>query len=98
MTTSVKTSKIKSNQANKIKYKIPLSEHFQNPIGKIIERGKIDTPIIQIHDRSLSCLGTDRSIKSGGGKLIIWTSILYFMNHVKDYSLLNNNTIRPIMM
>jgi hypothetical protein len=26
------------------------------------------------------------------------TSILYFMNHVKDYSLLNNNTIRPIMM
>jgi hypothetical protein len=44
---------------------------FQNPIGKIIERGKIDTPIIQIHDRSLSCLGTDRSIKSGGVKLTI---------------------------
>ena len=33
---------------------------------KIVERGKIDTPNTQIHDRSLSCLGTGTSIKSGG--------------------------------
>jgi len=38
----------------------------------IAERGKINTPNTQIHDRSLS-LGTDTSIKSGGFKLILWT-------------------------
>ena len=32
----------------------------------IIERGKIDTPNIQIHDRLLSYLGTYTSIKSDG--------------------------------
>jgi hypothetical protein len=49
-----------------------LSENFQNPIAKIIERDKIDTPNTQIHDRSLSCLGTGTSIKSGRVKLILW--------------------------
>jgi len=37
---------------------------------KIAERGKINTPDTQIHDRSLSCL--DSSIKSDGVKLVIW--------------------------
>jgi hypothetical protein len=38
---------------------------------KIIERGKIDTPNIQIHDRSLSWISTGISIKSGGVKLVL---------------------------
>jgi hypothetical protein len=39
---------------------------------KSVERDKIDTPNIQVHDRSLSWLGTDTSIKSGGDKLVLW--------------------------
>ena len=35
----------------------------------ITECGKIDTPYTYIHDRSLSYLGTDTSIKSDGIKL-----------------------------
>jgi len=42
---------------------------------KILERGKIDTSNTQIHDRSLSLLGTDTSIKSGGVKLVVLTQI-----------------------
>ena len=38
---------------------------------KIVARDKIDTPNTQIHDNSLSCLGTGTSIKSGGVKLIL---------------------------
>ena len=37
----------------------------------IVERGRIDTPDTQIHDRSLSWLCTGTSIKSGGAKLIL---------------------------
>ena len=33
---------------------------------KIVERAKIDAPDIQMHDRSLSWLDTNTSIKSGG--------------------------------
>lgn len=40
---------------------------------KIVERGKIDTSITQINDRSLSGLGKGTSIKSGGFKLVLWT-------------------------
>ena len=36
---------------------------------KIVGRGTIDTPNIQIHDFSLSWLGTGTSIKSGWVKL-----------------------------
>jgi len=32
---------------------------------KIVERGQIDTPYTQIHDRSLSWFGTGTSIKIG---------------------------------
>ena len=32
---------------------------------KIVERGKMYTPNIKIHDRPLSCLGTGASIKGG---------------------------------
>jgi hypothetical protein len=38
---------------------------------KIVERGKIDTCNTHIHDRSLSWLDTDTSIKSGGLKLAL---------------------------
>jgi hypothetical protein len=37
---------------------------------KMTERGKIDTPNTQIHDRSLSWLGTGTSIKRGGVMLV----------------------------
>ena len=40
---------------------------------KITERGKIDTFSTHIHDRSLSWLGTNTSIKSGGVILVLWT-------------------------
>jgi hypothetical protein len=42
---------------------------------KILERGKIYTSNTQIHDRSLSFLGTDTSIKSGGVKLAAYAQI-----------------------
>ena len=35
-------------------------------------RGKIDTPNIQIHDHQLFWLGTDTSIKVEGVKLVLW--------------------------
>jgi hypothetical protein len=35
----------------------------------LTESGKFDNPNSQIHDRSLSCLGTDTSIKRGRVKL-----------------------------
>ena len=38
---------------------------------KIVDRDKIDTPNIQIHDRSLSWISTGTSIKSGGVKLVL---------------------------
>jgi hypothetical protein len=37
--------------------------------GKIAERGKIDSPYTQIHDHSLSWLGTGTTIKSGRVKV-----------------------------
>jgi hypothetical protein len=38
--------------------------------NRIVERNKIDTTNTQIHNRSLSWLGTGTAIKSGGVKLI----------------------------
>ena len=42
-----------------------------NSNRKIVERGTTDTPNRQLHDRSLSWLGTGISIKSGGVKLAL---------------------------
>jgi hypothetical protein len=39
-----------------------LLEEFQNEISKSQQKGKIDTLNTQMHDRSLSCLGTHASI------------------------------------
>jgi len=39
---------------------------------KILERGNIDAGNTQIHDRSLSWLGTDTLIKSCWVKLVLW--------------------------
>ena len=41
--------------------------------SKIVEKGQIDTPNTQIHDHSLSWLGTGTSIKSGRVKLVLLT-------------------------
>jgi len=38
---------------------------------KIVEKGKVDTPNTQIHDRTLSWLCTDTLIKSGRVKLVV---------------------------
>jgi hypothetical protein len=46
------------------------SKQFQN---RIEEKCKIETHNTQIHDRSFSLLDTGTSIKSGGGKPILWT-------------------------
>jgi len=37
------------------------SEQFENPIKKIVERGKFDTHSTQMHDCSLTWLGRDTS-------------------------------------
>ena len=64
---------------------------------KIIERGKIYTSYKQIHDCSLSWLGTDISVKSDRVKLVLWaqTSLLNVMMwsykwflHVREMSTL----------
>jgi len=44
----------------------------QKPNFKIVERCKIDTPNTQIHNRSLSWIGTGTSIKSGGIEIVLW--------------------------
>jgi hypothetical protein len=41
----------------------------------IVERGRMDTPNIQIHDCSLSWLGTGTSIKSGRIRLVLLAEI-----------------------
>ena len=41
----------------------------------IIERGKVDTPTTQIHNRAFSLLCTGTSIKGGGVKRVKWTQI-----------------------
>ena len=38
---------------------------------KFVDRGKIDTTKTYIHDHSISSLGTDTSMKSGGVQLVI---------------------------
>jgi hypothetical protein len=39
---------------------------------KIVERDKIYTLNTQIHDRSLSSVGTGTAITNGGFKLVLW--------------------------
>ena len=54
---------------NKLKY------HTVGTVTKsnknIVVRGNIDAPHTQIHDHSLSCLGTSTLIKRGGVKLVL---------------------------
>ena len=44
---------------------------------KIVERGNIDTPITQIHDRSFFWRGTGTSIKVAGLILLLWTQTFH---------------------
>ena len=54
--------------------------HFRNGSKrKIVEKGNIDTPNTQIPDHSLSCLGTDTSMKSGGVKQVLFCRSLFFL-------------------
>ena len=55
---------------------------------KIVQRDKIDTTKTQIrvHDRSISWLGTDTSIKSGGVKLVLWTQVSSLSNIMRSYT------------
>ena len=48
--------------------------------GEIAERGKNYNINTEIHDRSLSWLGTGISIKSGGVKLVLWTQTQIYKN------------------
>ena len=47
-----------------------MSEQLQKSNIRIVERGNIDTPKTQIHDCSLSWLGTGTLIQSDGVKLV----------------------------
>ena len=47
-----------------------------NSNRKIIERDKVDNHNIQIHDRSISWLGTGTSINSGEVKLVLWAQLI----------------------
>ena len=57
---------------NKMKNK-PYQTALTVPIanGQIKERGNVDTLNTQIHDSTLTCLGTGTSIKRGGVKLVL---------------------------
>jgi exopolysaccharide biosynthesis protein len=46
------------------------SKQFHNPVRKMVETDKIDTPITYIHDRSFFWLGTSNSITSDTIKLV----------------------------
>ncbi len=46
-----------------------MSKQFQNKISKSQKEEK-SISLTQIHDHSVSCLGTGTSIKSGGVKLV----------------------------
>ena len=60
------------------KLKTPtISEHFQNQNVKFVERGNIDSPNIQIHDRYFSWLIKDISVKRGGFKLVVHNTALF---------------------
>jgi hypothetical protein len=49
---------------------------FPKTKRKIVDRGKIDTPNTQIHDRSLSCLGTGISKKMVRVELVLLAQTL----------------------
>ena len=55
---------------------------------KIVQRDKIDTTKthIRVHDRSISWLGTDTSIKSGGVKLVLWTQVSSLSDIMRSYT------------
>ena len=48
---------------------------FPESHRQIVERCKIDTSNLQIHDRSISVCGTGTSIKCGRVKLVLWTPL-----------------------
>ena len=74
---------------------------------KIVERDKINTLKIQIHDRSHSCLGTDTSIKCGWIKLVLWSQIFplsemmlsyKYFSHVSKMSTFTNKRANSVII
>ena len=53
------------------------SEQLQKCYRNIVDRYKIDTPKWQLHDRSLSCVGTATLVKHGGVKAVLLDQIYY---------------------
>ena len=87
--------------------KYPTVEAVPNCNRRIVEKGKIDTPNIQLHDWSLFWLSTGTSIRSGRVKLVLWAqtsplsemmrSCKYFQ-HVSTMTILTSNrTINVII-
>ena len=79
---------------NMIEYKkqqnITLSEQCKKPIAKSDKESKNWYPITHIHDRSISWLGTDTSIKSGGVKLSLCTHTSPFRNMMQSWNIAND--------
>ena len=65
---------IKDDQQKTMHYRTV--ETVPKPNRKIIERSNIDTLNTQIHDHSLSWLGTDTSIQSGGVRIIVIETVI----------------------
>ena len=84
-----------------MKNKIPhcRQKQFQNQIRKSLNRGKIDTPNTQIHDRSLPWLSTGTSIKkSGGVKLELWTQHPLLCGHASVFHMRVNIVLKWLIM
>ena len=77
------------------KHKIPHCRNSSKIQAKNVERGAIRSPSTQIHDRPLSWLGADTSIKSGGVELVLWAKILEFWNaiSIKHQIICTPNTV-----
>ena len=75
------------------------TSHTVRNISKIqsknVERGEIRSPSTQIHDRSLSWLGADTSIQSGGVELDLWAQTLELWNaiSIKHQIICTPNTV-----
>ena len=72
------TNKTGRHDKAEILLKVALNNINHKPTtkNKFVERGNIDTPNTQIHDRSLSWLDSGTSIKSGGVKCLMGTNLI----------------------
>ena len=64
---------------------------------QVVERGNIDTPNNQIHDRSLFMVGTDTSINSGGLNQFYGNNTDYYNTDRRTQRILSIILIRQII-